>query len=214
VIVPPIKWLKPPEIRARAEVVLDRFHPSHDLPVPVEELVDVHLELDIIPLVGLKAGFDFDAFLSNDLTSIYVDEYVYEQRESRYRFTLAHELGHVELHDYIYQSCEIGSVDDFRRFNDALGPKHKADMEWQANHFAGYLLAPDAQVLALWNDLWPELREKAAEAERHGFEPHQYRDVLLEAAAARMCEEFSVSPECMKLRLLTAVRDGVFVLPP
>ncbi len=213
-MIPRLRWLKPHEIKAQAEGVLDRFHPSRELPIPVEQIVDVGLAIDIIPLPELRAGFDFDAFISNDLTSIYVDEYVCEHYENRYRFTLSHELGHLCLHDYLYKAYTIASVDDFHQFNEALDAKQKADMEWQANRFAGYLLAPDSQIVSSWNALWSALKEMIAEAERHGFREQDYRDKALEAASERMCEDFQVSADCMKRRLLTALDDGVLQLTP
>ena len=211
-IIPPIKWLKPYEIRARAEALLDRTHPSRGLPVPVEDIAEEEFGLNIIPLPGLKTSFDFDAFLSNDLSSIYVDEYVYEHYENRYRFTLAHELGHLYLHDYVYRSFTISSLDDFHRFNEELEPKQKNDMEWQANRFAGYLLAPDSQIALHWKGVQSELAAMIAEAERQGFGPTEYRDLVFEAAAERMCRDFEVSAESMKLRLLTASDDGFIQL--
>jgi len=35
-----------------------------------------------------------EGFISGDLNVIYVDELIYDQRPARYRFTLAHEIGH------------------------------------------------------------------------------------------------------------------------
>lgn len=212
-IIPKLRWLRPREIRAKAESFLDRHHPSRELPIPIEDIADAGLDLDIIPLPGLKDNFESDAFLSNDLTSIYVDEYVYEHYENRYRFTLCHELGHLWLHDYIYKACDIRNVDDFHRFNEALDPKQKSDMETQANMFAGYVLAPDTQVVSNWKDVQQVLCGMIAEAKQQGFEAQDYEDNLLEAASERLCGAFQVSSKSMKLRLLTAVRDKILSLP-
>jgi len=50
--------------------------------------------MDIIPLPNLKIAFDIDGFSTSDFNAIYVDQFVYEQRYHRFRFTLTHELGH------------------------------------------------------------------------------------------------------------------------
>jgi hypothetical protein len=212
-IIPPIKWLKSCDIQASAEALLDRAHASRDLPVPVENITEQHFQLDIIPLPGLKAHFDFDGFLASDLSAIYVDQYVYENYENRYRFTLAHELGHLCLHDYVYLSVTISSMDDYYQFNEAIAHKQKDDMEWQANRFAGYLLAPDNRIVERWQNCQPHLAAMIDEAKRQRFEPHDYRDLVFESAADRMYRDFEMSVESMKLRLLTASSDDVIHLP-
>jgi len=213
-MIPAVRWLKFNEIKARAERVLEKFHASRELPIPVDDIVDVGLGIDIFPLPGLRVSFDFDAFLSNDLMRICVDEYVYTHYENRYRFTLAHEIGHLCLHDYVYKACPITCVDDFHRFNEALDAEQKRKMEWQANRFAGYLLAPDSHVISCWDRCRPALRAMTAEAKEHGFRPEEYRDMLVETAGERMCPDFEVSAESMKFRLFTALDDHVLSLPP
>jgi hypothetical protein len=82
-------------------------HPNQSsIPVDIEGIVD-ELRMDIIPLPGLKtisrqAGLDADAFISSDFSSITVDQFILERRINRYRFTLAHELGHMVLHSEYY----------------------------------------------------------------------------------------------------------------
>ena len=62
------KFLPPPEIEAAAEAFLRKYHPSRTVPVPIEEILDLQLRLNIIPVPGLF-NHSIDAFLSADLNS-------------------------------------------------------------------------------------------------------------------------------------------------
>ncbi len=75
----------------------------------------------IIPIPGLKAEVGVDAFLASDLGSISVDEDVMTHFEFRYRFSLAHELGHHWIHDDLYQSVKVQTVTDWKAVQKEIG---------------------------------------------------------------------------------------------
>ena len=86
---PPI--LSYEKINTYAENFLHDHGIDNELPVPVEKIVEFKLGLDIIPFPDLQRNFDIEGFISGDMKSIYVDEYIYDHRPTRYYFTLAHE---------------------------------------------------------------------------------------------------------------------------
>lgn len=77
-----------------------------------------------------------------DIKTIVIREDVYEQAlegNPRHRFTIAHEIGHAVLHNDIRKLARIeGKLPSIKAYEDP---------EWQANEFAGELLAP-AQLIA------------------------------------------------------------------
>ena len=99
---PNIPYLADAEIRRQAEMVLETYHPSRSLPIPVEEIIDRRLGVHITSIPGLEAVFDIVSFTSSDCHVITVDEFVYFHRPTRFCFSLAHELGHILLHRRIY----------------------------------------------------------------------------------------------------------------
>ena len=116
-------------------------------PVDVEAICD-NLGIGILPVIGLSRNFRVDAFISADFKTIYVDSREFEKDSHRYRFSVAHELGHFILHK---KYCPDG-VDDlkewfriFRRFINNYA-------EFQANYFAGSLLVPEAELVRVLND--------------------------------------------------------------
>lgn len=115
-------------------------------PVDVEVICD-DLEIGILPIVDLSRTFRVDAFISADFKTIYVDSREFERDSHRYRFSVAHELGHFVLHRK-YCPNVTKSLDEwfqfFRRFiNDYA--------EFQANYFAGSLLVPEAELVRVLN---------------------------------------------------------------
>ena len=59
------------DLRRYAEKFLAQYHPGRKVPVPIEEIIDVRLGIDIVPMPGL-GNFDTVAYLSPDLAEIRV----------------------------------------------------------------------------------------------------------------------------------------------
>ncbi|MFH1259067.1 MAG: ImmA/IrrE family metallo-endopeptidase [Elusimicrobiota bacterium] len=94
--VPFIKY--DPEIKTYVSKFLHEHNPSLKIPVPIEEIAEFDLGIDIIPIPGLMDVLNIDGFISSNLKELEVDEYIYSNRPTRYRFTLAHEIGHIVMH--------------------------------------------------------------------------------------------------------------------
>lgn len=94
------------DIETKTIEFLRLYNKENKFPIPIEEIIDNILEMDIIPLPNLEKVFNTTGLLTSDLKHIYVDEWVYNNQETRYRFTLAHEVGHRILHPKIYKSLQ------------------------------------------------------------------------------------------------------------
>lgn len=140
------KRLKYDDLRVEADKFLVEFHPDLKLPIPIEETAEWDFEIDLIPLDGLQIDSGVDAFLTNDLTAIYVDAFVMEHRPRRLRFTIAHELAHYWLHDVLYQETKITRMRDWQGTQEAMPEEDFYWFEWQANNLAGLILVPPNQL--------------------------------------------------------------------
>lgn len=129
-------------IRRIAQTFLKKYHPEDTYPIPIEEIVEFKLNIDIIPVHGLHKAFNIDGFLSSNLKSISIDKDVYHNRPGRYRFTLAHETGHFILHKDIYKQNQFNSIDEWKNFVNNFPEKEYTWFEWQAYQFAGLILVP------------------------------------------------------------------------
>ena len=103
-------------IRERADAFLHQYHPGRNIPVPIEEIVEFQLGINIVPLPGLHKVLEVDGFTSSDLKNVFVDEFIYNSRPGRYRFTLAHEVGHVVLHKNVYRKINFRNIQEWKDF--------------------------------------------------------------------------------------------------
>lgn len=140
-----IPYLSRDKIEKKAEEALEECW-GGDFPVDVEVICD-DLKIGILPIPGLSKTFRVDAFISADFKSIYVDSCEFEKNSNRYRFSVAHELGHYILHRR-YCPSDGDSLNDwlriFRKFVNNYA-------EFQANHFAGSLLVPERELIRVLN---------------------------------------------------------------
>lgn len=151
-------YLTDESIRVAAEGILDIHQPDRAIPIDIEDLIEFGLEMEIRPVRGLHARYQFEGALSHDLSTILVDEDRMLRHPSRYRFTLAHELGHRVLHANVIGSLELRSSADWKAAVASIDPSEYGWLERQAYSFAGHILVPlaalegsirDAQMLAL-----------------------------------------------------------------
>lgn len=188
---PSVPHLSYEQLRAHAGEFLKRYHPSGKIPVPIEQIVEFQLKLDIIPLPGLREAYEIDGFTSGDLTAISVDQFVYEHRFRRYRFTLAHEVGHVILHAKLFKEHSFQTVDGWKRFIKTFPDLDLSRLEWQAHSFSGLVLAPKE---ALEQTVREKLRLVKASKLRH--EEDFAKDLAIEMTATH----FDVSKEVIERR--------------
>jgi len=108
------------DLRKKADEFLHKHHPSGNIPIPIEEIVEFEFRINIVPVLGLQREFEVEGFTSSDLKNIYVDEYVYTDRITRYRFTLAHEIGHIVLHRHLYRDHKFNSIYGWKGFINSM----------------------------------------------------------------------------------------------
>lgn len=140
-----IPYLGRTEMLRETEELLSEYW-NGVFPVDIEAICD-QLGISIIPVRNLSRVFRIDAYISADFKSIYVDQYEYENESSRYRFSLAHELGHYILHRDYYPS-RINDYNEWHAFTNGFSVNY---VEYQANFFAGNLLAPEDELIDFLN---------------------------------------------------------------
>jgi len=168
-------------------------------PVPVESILQDHLRLHL--------GFDdlrTRLRVPDVLGALYMDsgEVVIDQTLDpdeqpsalgRFRFTLAHEIGHWELHRTLFEFQQ--RQDDL--FAKPAAPsiicrisQAKERIERQADAFAAALLMPRSEVATQWQRLIDG-----------GIRPGTPHNDLIELAVRPMAEAFEVSAQAMRIRL-------------
>ena len=180
------------QLRRQAEGFLARYHASKRIPIPIEKIVEFELKLDIVPVPGLEEAFEIVGFTSSDLSEITVDEYVYESQANRYRFTLAHEAGHVVLHTDLFKQQRFRRVDDWKDFVRTFPELDLSRLEWQAHSFAGLVLVPGDALERVIREVIRQVKAQGVNHERDFA-----NDLVVEVVATR----FEVSTEVIQRRL-------------
>ena len=108
-----------------------------DFPVDVEAICD-QLGVGVVYVPGIYRNFGVDSYINSDFTAIVVDEDAAVNNEARYRFSIAHELGHLVLHKEYYPS----NIYDLESFLMYITIDRNSDAEHQADMFAAALLVP------------------------------------------------------------------------
>lgn len=182
------------DIVIAAQTFLGERHPAGTIPVPIEEIIDLQYEIDIVPTPGLHRSFDIDAFVTADLQTIYVDEFVYESRPGRYRFSLAHEMGHIVLHQELFKQMQFQTIQEWKQTITTIPEREYSFIEWHAYAFGGLVLVPPNALAIQFETVTKRLREigltleSAGDTARHTIESH-------------LAEMFSVSTQVVHKRI-------------
>jgi hypothetical protein len=209
------------KIAIEVQLLLSDFAKKHgelELPIPIERILEFHLRLSltICSLRELLGVDDALGALSVETCEVMVDEHlnpdVHTDLEGRYRFTIAHEIGHWHLHRHIYEQLRVG-IDEAAVFRD--GNKGHL-IERQANYFGACLLMPKPFLYPVWREITGSRvatlsqleprREELLESEivRRGIEPRteaEETNMVLDAVALPLAQRFHVSPAAMRIRL-------------
>lgn len=130
-----VPYLEKWKIAREVEKILKENCWMRKMPVDLERLCD-ELGIGIVPVPELNEIFHVDAFIAADFKIIYVDKEEFKKESYRYKFSVAHELGHFVLH---------------REYADGLKDLN-GYAEFQANYFAGCLLVPENGLVRILNN--------------------------------------------------------------
>jgi hypothetical protein len=187
------------DLRHKADEFLAEHHPDGSIPVPIEEIVEFGLGCDIVPAPGLHQLLEVDGFITSDLREIWVDQFVYDNRPARYRFTLAHEVGHSILHADIFKGQSFRSTAEWKSFVNSIPDKEHSWLEYQAYAFAGLVLVPAAPLESA-------ARECVDKVKSEGIDLYENWDFAWSRIAAFLAKQFDVSSQLIDKRLQ---KDGL-----
>ncbi len=183
-------------IRKFSNEFLDKYNSENIIPVPIEEIVEFKFNITVIPTEDLHEKIETDGFISCNLTEIYVDKWVYDNREARTRFTIAHEIGHALLHKELYDNVKFKSLDEWKEIFDSIPAQQYSYLQLHANNFAGLILVPS-------NNLQTKFKEAIQMLKDNGFDPNDLypSNPQFEYLSNWIAKRFNVSPEVIGRRI-------------
>ena len=93
---------------------------GNTIPIDIEAIVDIEHRFDIVPIHGLRLSYEIDGYISRDLKEIHVDLELFDKYPSRYRFTLAHEFAHFNLHKKTINAATFSSAGEWVKFKQSM----------------------------------------------------------------------------------------------
>ncbi|MFH1189146.1 MAG: ImmA/IrrE family metallo-endopeptidase [Candidatus Omnitrophota bacterium] len=175
-----------------AKDFLKKYHPEDTYPTPIEDIIELKMGIDIIPIPGLSEAIDdVGGFISSDLSNISIDKYVYLNVRTRARFTFAHEIGHAIMHKDVYKNQAFDSSEDWKDFMESFPEKEWSWLEWQANQFAGIVLVPAHHLQKRFRYNIKQVRDLGIENE----------DVIIDRVTELLAKDFIVSRGVIQIRL-------------
>ncbi len=222
-----VPFLKKEVIEADAAALLAEYGQVTAPPVPIDDIVELHLKLtfEIMDLQQIFGVGDVHGAIWFRSQRVGIDQSLdparYPARRGRYHFTLAHEAGHWRLHRHLF----LRRMDQPSLFADqeqkpdyiCRSSEKKKPVEWQADQFAANLLMPRDFVIEAWRE-WhgtldpiylddlQEIRKQILTADllRRGVLKacdSSWDDMVLEHVSRPLAERFQVSAEAMRIRL-------------
>lgn len=195
-----VKYLSNAYISSVADSFLDQ-NSITSIPVNIERLIEFNYRMDIIPIPSLQTAYDIEGCSAYDFTKIYVDQYVYERVYNRYRFTLAHELGHKILHQEYYNKLNFSRISDWANIVEQMDESDRSKMEYQAYMFAGMILVPKKILRVEFNKQLPLIQSHIEQAQSNGISREDYIPVMTDAIANKLSPKFDVSRSVLTKRI-------------
>jgi len=208
-----IQYLENKEIAKHADDFLQKHHQNKSIPIPIEEIIDLDFNIDIIPLPGIQNLCDVEGFISPDFKAIYVDEYVYNNRPYRLRFTLAHEIGHLVIHKEKLSQIRIDPTDtvgSWAKFLNEIDGGDHSKMEYQGYIFGGIVLVPPNNLLEQFHANLPMVEPLIEEAQGAGASRHNYLSYAIDQMATILSPIFDVSTDVLTRRITSDKLDQQF----
>jgi Zn-dependent peptidase ImmA (M78 family) len=200
------------DINKRAEDFLSEHKRNEILPVDIEAIAEFDLGLNIFPFPNLQETFDIEGFISGDLNVIYVDEFIYYQRPARYRFTLAHEIGHYVFHSNLIASFHPRSIADWSKFILAVDEETYGWLEWQAYSFAAAVLVPRVSLKQNFRKELKLLQPKIDVIRSEGLSVESSQDYIINAIATKLIGIYDVSADVLNKRISKELEKGYLLL--
>ena len=189
-----VPYLTYENIGEHVKTFLETYHPSLELPVPIEWIIESDLGLHIHPFPELYRKFKQSGFLSHDRKVIYVDEYQYDNYVEKYRFTLAHEVGHYVMHKSFYEGLSFNYVQEYIEFLQSIPQKEWYWFETHGDSFAGQILVPTEPLEKNCIELLETYRDIYS---KHAYIPHEFWTY----ASNDLSEIFEVNPKVIEIRI-------------
>ncbi len=234
-----VEYVRDEIIEQSAQVLLAEYARARgvaiEAPIPIDDIIEKHLKLGIdfddthqlfgVPRSESGGNPDILGAIFFDEKRIVIDESLDPDanpaKEGRYRYTVAHEVGHWQLHRDLFRKDSVqGSFFETHAAPSVVcrsGQVAKERIEIQADLYASCLLMPRKLLIAAWDKAFPDRKQRVLQPETPidhpfveivrfecripGAEFVESDDHALDSFAEPFAKKFLVSPVAMRIRL-------------
>jgi Zn-dependent peptidase ImmA (M78 family) len=196
-----VPFLSDADIKDAAAKFAAKYDDDSNFIFPIEEIIELKLRMNIIPVPNLRKNFDIDACTTGDFSEIIIDRELADVYENRYRFSLSHEIGHLVLHNNIFKEINFSSIDGWISFYKSVDLYEYDKLETQGNKFANFLLLPEKKLKIKFEEALLSVSSLIDDAKRNGLNRHLYLDYALDRIISEISKTFLVSKEAIQHRL-------------
>jgi len=205
-------FLRKEALELQARQLLSEYGEKHSPfvapPVDICAIAETFLglRLDYVDLEkehgkGILGAINFEK--KNVYINTALDPVENDGAEGRHNFTLAHEIGHWQLHRYEFLLPDNLRNRDSRMSILCRNDQRNEPREWQANQFASYLLMPKTMIQNAWRSRYGDkvLPVGDVEAFKRGDDLKAvFKDYYL--LVKDFAQIFAVSGHAMRIRLV------------
>lgn len=182
------------EIKRKADEVRALFK-EQSLPLDIHSAIEFDFGFEIRPVVNLRDKGNTEALLLRDRKAILIDAGYFQddRQQNRVRFSLAHELGHIFIHEEL--GVQFDSIDEWVTFRREVD---EGDYKWyerQADEFAGRLLVPPLELQSLITEAFSTPRFSRIDSSL--FSSVEVKDVVAEL----LKDKFGVAQKTLAIRI-------------
>ena len=180
--------------RIAAAKLQEAFPKSLSIPVDIDLVAEKQPTVDFISLLPeLQNKFNVVAVVYGKPTKtcdIILDANTNSFNRPRANFSVAHELGHIILHEELYLACH--SIEESVELSNRIN-EHYGRIERDANYFAGAILIPRKTIFGN--------TEKIYEGILRGLAGDMNWDNIIPLLISSLANRYQVSVQTMRIRL-------------
>lgn len=184
---PTIAFYDIPTLERIATSFVEEFHDSEDAAVDIEFIIEGKLGWTIKCHGTLIDTHSVEAFITNKKV-IYIDSFLANSWERKYRFTLAEEVAHYILHRSLYTGCK--NLEEHLAIYESLSDSTYKRMDRNAKYLAAAILMPSVTYEKLAFDIYGRLDKKI----------YSTNEAVLYKIALDLSNSFNVSDWSSRIR--------------
>jgi hypothetical protein len=182
------------EIKALATEFLKNYHPLKSIPIPITDIIEKRLKIEITPVENLFERTSIETSLLINRKKIIVDKDILFRRKPLARCILADEIGKLILFEDLYKSFSGKTIRTWRNHEQSFSKLQHMSIKYHSQCFGCLILIPE-------NKLKTSIKSFIAQFEDDLIKSEKLKLIVREAANDELAHVFGVTKDIFAFRL-------------